>query len=88
MLGGEHLSINDDLTYEQLGIREDNDDYIYEDDDGFDDGSDNYSINEDIKQENEREGNYLVSQNELLNTPEKGGQSPDSDKIHTNGTIA
>jgi hypothetical protein len=37
MLGGGNININDDLTYEDLGIKEDNEDYIYDDDEGFED---------------------------------------------------
>ena len=35
--GGGNVNINDDLTYEDLGIKEDNEEYIYDDDEGFED---------------------------------------------------
>jgi hypothetical protein len=47
MLGAANVNINDDLTYEELGIKEDNEDYIYDDDgDGFEECSDMDSIND------------------------------------------
>lgn len=46
MLGAANVNINDDLTYEELGIKEDNEDYIYEDDEGFEECSEIDSMND------------------------------------------
>lgn len=83
--GGSNLNINDDLTYEQLGIREDNDDYIYEDEDGFDELSENESITNQAIKVNEVGPERL---DEKIETPLKTGNGDDSSKINTNPSIA
>lgn len=82
------MNINDDLTYEQLGIREDNDDYIYEDDDGFEECSENDFLNEQILKVKEEEADQAkIEKSRFKDTPEQSAEGEDTEKNNTNGSI-